>query len=143
MQHIPVTAPTCASPGLRHRSSPCWDWHCHIPGGDRAGCRSPGCQGLTATPGDTTETLQQLQLLGDSPGKPGGVLVQPAWGTLHSGALRWKRNKDFISKSKAKSEGTAPHPNPRADSAGIRPGWKARGRRKAATGKTSHLYNRT
>lgn len=45
-QHIPVTAPTCASP--------VGEWQCHIPGGDQELAASAGARG-SPHPGDSTE----------------------------------------------------------------------------------------
>lgn len=51
IQHSPVTAPTRASPvqSVLAVALP------HSQRGPGAGCRSPGCQGLTASPGHPTE----------------------------------------------------------------------------------------
>lgn len=84
-QHIPVTAPTCASPA--------GEWHCHILGGDQELAASAGAQvpGAHTHPGDSTEnsaataapvgfTEWDLPLgftLWDLPRKAAGVLVQP------------------------------------------------------------------
>lgn len=142
-QHIPVTAPTCASPA--------GEWHCHILGGDQELAASAGPQvpGAHTHPGDSTENSAATAApMGFTEWDlPAGIYLGKLLGCwcsriFHTGFTMEQKQRLYF--QKAKSEGTTAHPNPGADGAGIWPGWKARGRRqKAAAGKTSHLYNRT
>lgn len=150
-QHIPVTAHTCASPVDKHPEqgpgSQSWEWgsgtatfregtrrwlHLQVPRGSHPPLVTP------------LETPQPLQL----PVRFTSETWWKCWCTRLLGfsilvLYHGRETKDFISKSEAKSEGTSPHLNSRADNAGIWPGWKARGRvQKAAASKTSHLYSR-
>lgn len=102
-QHIPVTAPTCASPA--------GEWHCHILGGDQELAASAGPQvpGAHTHPGDSTENSAATAApVGftewDLPSGiyPLGFTSESCWGVGAAGfsilALQWNRNKDFISK---------------------------------------------